>query len=95
MKLNTVMMALEEAEKKHKEQQVFWDTFDEIWPVADRNELEKEEEQYCLHDDIDEIIFQKVVDALKKNVGNRTHAAKELGIKRETLLAKMKKYCLI
>ena len=92
MKKSVVMNALEVAKQKHTEQQVFWDAFDSLWP--DDKEPEKEED-YCLHDDIDEIIFQKVVDALKENAGNRTHAAKELGIKRETLLAKMKKYCLI
>ena len=39
MKLNTVMMALEEAEKKHKEQQVFWDAFDEMWPPEERSRI--------------------------------------------------------
>ena len=29
MKINTVMNALEEAEKIHKEQQAFWDTFED------------------------------------------------------------------
>ena len=94
MKKSTVMNALALAKQKHTEQQVFWETFDNLWPVADNTEPEKQE-GYCLHDDIDEIIFQKVVDALKENAGNRTHAAKALGIKRETLLAKMKKYCII
>jgi DNA-binding NtrC family response regulator len=93
MKLNTVMGALKNAEKIHQEQQAFWDMFDEVWP-ADKPKSVPEDD-YCLHDEIDEIIFEKVVEALKECNHNRTHTANKLGIKRETLLAKMKKYCLL
>jgi transcriptional regulator with PAS, ATPase and Fis domain len=90
MNINTVMSALEEAEKIHKEQQAFWDTFEEIWPVQERIEKEK-----CLHDEVDDFIIDKIASALKECNHNRTHTADKLGIKRETLLAKMKKYCLL
>jgi transcriptional regulator with PAS, ATPase and Fis domain len=90
MNINTVMNTLEEAEKIHKEQQAFWDTFDEIWPVQEHIEDEK-----CLHDEVDDFIIDKIAAALKECNHNRTHTAGKLGIKRETLIAKMKKYCLI
>lgn len=90
MKINTVMNALEQAEKIHKEQQAFWDTFEEIWPTTERRIEDK-----CLHDEVDDFIIDKIASALKECNHNRTHTADKLGIKRETLLAKMKKYCLL
>lgn len=90
MKLNTVMVALKNAEKLHQEQQAFWDTFDEIWPVHER-----QVEVKCLHEEVDDFIIDKIAAALKECNHNRTHTADKLGIKRETLLAKMKKYCLL
>ena len=93
MKLNTVMGALKNAEKIHQEQQAFWDMFDEVWPADTPKSVS--DDDYCLHDERDEIIFEKVVEALKECNHNRTHTANKLGIKRETLLAKMKKYCLL
>lgn len=90
MKINTVMGALKNAEKIHQEQQAFWDTFDEIWPVHERHVEDK-----CLHEEVDDFIIDKIAAALKECNHNRTHTADKLGIKRETLLAKMKKYCLL
>tara|TARA_Y100000287_G_C13997731_1_gene245976 strand:+ start:98 stop:370 length:273 start_codon:yes stop_codon:yes gene_type:complete len=90
MNINTVMNTLEEAKKITKEQQAFWDTFDEIWPIEEHIEDEK-----CLHDEVDDFIIDKIAAALKECNHNRTHTADKLGIKRETLIAKMKKYCLI
>ena len=90
MKINTVMGALKNAEKIHQEQQAFWDTFDEIWPVQERPAEDK-----CLHEEVDDFIIDKIAAALKECNHNRTHTADKLGIKRETLLAKMKKYCLL
>jgi transcriptional regulator with PAS, ATPase and Fis domain len=90
MKINTVMGALKNAEKIHQEQQAFWDTFDEIWPVQERHVEDK-----CLHEEVDDFIIDKIAEALKECNHNRTHTADKLGIKRETLLAKMKKYCLL
>ena len=90
MKINTVMGALKNAEKIHQEQQAFWDTFNEIWPVEERHVEDK-----CLHEEVDDFIIDKIAAALKECNHNRTHTADKLGIKRETLLAKMKKYCLL
>ena len=93
MKINTVMNALEEAERKHKEQQVFWDLFEEVWPTGGRHVIEEEEK--CLNEEVDDFIIDKIASALKECNHNQTHTADKLGIKRETLIAKMKKYCLI
>ncbi len=40
------------------------------------------------------VIIDKIKDALIECNNNRTHAADRLGIKRETLLAKMRKYVI-
>ena len=90
MNINTVMKTLEKAQKIHKEQDVFWNTFDELWPVQERQVEDK-----CLHEEVDDFIIDKIAAALKECNHNRTHTADKLGIKRETLLAKMKKYCLL
>jgi len=90
MNINTVMKTLEQGQKIHKEQQAFWDTFEEMWPKEERHVEEK-----CLHDEVDDFIIDKIAAALKECNHNRTHTADKLGIKRETLLAKMKKYCLL
>jgi len=71
------------------EQQTFWNTFDQLWP-----EKEETKSETCLHDEVDNFIIDKIAEALKESAGNRTHAAQKLGIKRETLLAKMKKYLM-
>ena len=93
MERKIVMNALAQAEKNYKEQQYFWEVFNDIWPPTSEDEKQQEED-YCLQQDIDDYILDKVVEALKECNNNRTHAAKKLGIKRETLLAKMKKFCL-
>ncbi len=87
MKTAYVISALKKAQEKHKEQQVFWEAFDDIWP-------DQEPKLYSLTDEVDQLQIDKIQQALDNNDGNRTHAAKELGIKRETLLAKMKRYSL-
>ncbi len=94
MKLNTVMMALKQAEKNHKEQQALWEMFDDLWPPEEIHD-QIEEEDKCLHKEVDEFIIDRIAAALKECNHNRTHTADKLGIKRETLLAKMKKYCLL
>jgi len=71
------------------EQEIFWNTFDKLWP-----EKEETKSETCLHDEVDNFIIDKIAEALKESAGNRTHAAQKLGIKRETLLAKMKKYLM-
>jgi len=90
MNINTVMKTLEKAQKIHKEQDVFWDTFDEHWSTEERHVEDKN-----LTDEVDNFIITKIAEALKECNHNRTHTADKLGIKRETLLAKMKKYCLV
>lgn len=85
MELRVVMKALEQAQKAHKEQQAFWDTFEEIWPTEGST-------QYSLSDEVDQLQIDKIQQALENSEGNKTHAAKALGIKRETLLAKIKRY---
>ena len=87
MKTAYVISALKKASQVHKEQQEFWDTFEEIWPT-------EESTQYSLTEEVDQLQIHKIQQALENSEGNKTHAAKALGIKRETLLAKMKRYCL-
>lgn len=70
------------------EADVFWDAFDELWP-------DQEPKPYSLTDEVDQLQIDKIQQALDENDGNKTHAAKALGIKRETLLAKMKKYFIL
>ena len=66
---------------------------DAIWEALDFfNERIEEEEKTPLPDEVDHFIIDKIKDALIQCNNNRTHAAEKLGIKRETLLAKMKKY---
>jgi DNA-binding NtrC family response regulator len=74
-------------QKFKNEQQFFWDTFNDIWPGE-----EKEKSTTSLPDEVDNFIIDKIKDALVECNNNRTHAAERLGIKRETLLAKMRKY---
>jgi two-component system, NtrC family, response regulator AtoC len=85
MELRVIMKALDQARKTHEEQQAFWDTFEELWPT-------EESTPYSLSDDVDQLQINKIQQALENSDGNKTHAAKALGIKRETLLAKIKRY---
>jgi DNA-binding NtrC family response regulator len=45
-----------------------------------------------LRDQVDELEKRNLVDALREHGGNRTHAARSLGISRRSLLYKLKKY---
>ena len=68
-----------------EEQNTFFEMFDtwtEALPVP---------EDYCLDDDIDNFIIDKIKEALIEHNGNQTKASKRLGIKRTTLIAKCKK----
>ena len=71
-----------------EEQDIIWNTLDELWPID--NEIK----QTNLPDEVDKFIIDKIKDALIECNNNHTHTAKKLGIKRETLLAKMKKFRL-
>lgn len=71
--------------QQQEEQDTFFDLFDE-WseslPVPD---------EYCLDNDVEDFIIDKVKDALIQENWNQTKASKRLGIKRTTLIAKCKK----
>ncbi len=67
------------------EQEVFFDTFDEIWP---------EPEFVSLNEEIDDIIYEKVKKALIDHDWNKTKASERLGLKRTTFIAKCKKFNL-
>ena len=68
-----------------EEQDTFFEFFDE-WteplPVP---------EEYCLDNDVEDFIIDKVKDALIQENWNQTKASERLGIKRTTLIAKCKK----
>ena len=68
-----------------EEQDTFFELFDtwsEPLPVP---------EEYCLANDIDNFIIDKIKEALIEHNGNQTKASECLGIKRTTLIAKCKK----
>jgi DNA-binding NtrC family response regulator len=69
-----------------EEQDIIWDTLDELWPLPT--------EQIDLPNEVEKFMIDKIKDALIECNYNRTHTAKKLGIKRETLLAKLKKFKL-
>ena len=73
-------------DKLKEEQDALWEALDVF------NERIEEEEDQTLTEEVDHFIIDKIKDALIECNNNRTHAAEKLGIKRETLLAKMKKY---
>lgn len=72
--------------QQQQEQDTFFELFDE-WnteplPVPD---------EYCLDNDVEDFIIDKVKDALIQENWNQTKASRRLGIKRTTLIAKCKK----
>ena len=73
-------------DKMKQEQDALWEALEFF------NERLEEQEKTPLSDEVDHFIIDKIKDALIECNNNRTHAAEKLGIKRETLLAKMKKY---
>lgn len=75
--------------QQSEEQDTFFALFDE-WET-----LLPPAEEYCLDDEIDNIIYEKVKNALINHAWNKTKASNSLGIKRTTLIAKCKKFNLI
>jgi len=75
-----------------KEQQYFYDMFDEMW--GSHGDIMPEESQYSLCDELESIERERITNALKLASGNQTKAAQSLDLGRTTLLAKMKKYNL-
>ena len=71
--------------KNNLEQEAMFELFDE-W-----TEALPVPEEYCLDDDIDNFIIDKIKEALIEHNGNQTKASEHLGIKRTTLIAKCKK----
>tara|TARA_Y100000389_G_C17325088_1_gene445119 strand:+ start:718 stop:963 length:246 start_codon:yes stop_codon:yes gene_type:complete len=72
---------------------------DELWEAIkifdNRIEVIEDDDVVCdLNQEVNDYIFEKICKALIDNDNNRTRAAESLGIKRETLLAKMKKYAI-
>lgn len=71
---------------------------DELWEAIkifeDRSEVIEDDNVCDLNQEVNDYIFEKICQALLTNGNNRTRAAESLGIKRETLLAKMKKYAI-
>ena len=76
-----------DTEQNYKEQTEFFDFFDSMW---DRNESTEE----TLPQEIESIEKTRIKNALDHTNGNRTQAAKMLGIGRTNLIAKMKKYSI-
>ena len=70
-----------------KEQDEFFEAFDEIWPVG-------EVVQESLPQELKVIEIKRIKLALEQEK-NHTHAARSLGIGRTNLLAKMEKYNLV
>lgn len=71
--------------QQQEEQDTFFDLFDE-W-----SESLPVPKEYCLDNDIEDFIIDKVKDALMQENWNQTKASRRLGIKRTTLIAKCKK----
>ena len=71
--------------KNNLEQEAMFELFDEC------TEALPVPEEYCLDDDIDNFIIDKIKEALIEHNGNQTKASERLGIKRTTLIAKCKK----
>jgi transcriptional regulator with GAF, ATPase, and Fis domain len=74
--------------QQQEEQDTFFDLFDEWSESLPVPEVPKE---YCLDNDVEDFIIDKVKDALMQENWNQTKASKRLGIKRTTLIAKCKK----
>ena len=70
--------------EKESEQDVLWRALDELelsWHVVDN-----------LPEAVSELEIENIVQALNKHKGNHTLAAKDLGLGRTNLIAKIKKY---
>lgn len=74
----------------NKQQQEEQDTFFELFDEWDTQPLPVPED-YCLDNDVEDFIIDKIKDALMEYNGNQTKASERLGIKRTTLIAKCKK----
>lgn len=71
-----------------KEQSEFFDFFDTLW-------FEKQFKDESLPAEVESLEKTRIHNALETANGNRTHAAKILGIGRTNLIAKIKKYNIL
>ena len=73
---------------KKAERDAMWDVFDDM----KRRHLEENHNTFDLSSEVDNFVIDKIAAALKESAGNQTRAAKKLGISRECLIYKIKKY---
>lgn len=71
-----------------KEQSEFFDFFDTLW-------FEQQFKDESLPAEVESLEKTRILNALETANGNRTHAAKILGIGRTNLIAKIKKYNIL
>lgn len=69
-----------------EEQLEMWETFDDLYV--------KVEKHRCLKEEVDDFIIDKIKEVLIEENWNKTKASEKLGIKRTTLLSKIKRYRL-
>ena len=77
-------------EQRIKEQQYFFDMFEDMW--ESHGEILPEDVQYSLCNELEAIERERISNALKLSCGNQTKAAQSLDVGRTALIAKMKKY---
>lgn len=73
----------------YQEQDTLWEVFSDMWqqePVVQSKNLDELTEDF---------IIDKIKEALIEHNYNQTHTSKKLGIKRTTLIAKLKKFNLL
>ena len=69
-----------------EEQLEMWEAFDDLYV--------KSEKVRCLQEEVDNFIIDQIKDVLIEENWNKTKASERLGIKRTTLLSKIKRYKL-
>jgi|TARA_B110000285_G_scaffold128687_1_gene144943 transcriptional regulator with GAF, ATPase, and Fis domain len=73
-----------------KETDAIWDMIQDLWPSANDNEAPN-----SLTTEMELFERSRLIQALEYHDWNQSKAAKELGIGRTNLIAKIKKYKLI
>ena len=75
------------------EQDIWWDLFDDMRDHLYSSSQVKEAESN-MTSNIEHYMIDCIKEALKEANNNQTHAAKKLGISRECLIYKIKKYTI-
>lgn len=70
----------------YEEQTFLWESLDYFDDWTDPRSLP---------DEVEQLERDRIASALDRHNGNKSHAAKELGIGRTNLIAKLKKYSII